>query len=120
MNREDWAQAIERLRGVVRQQPALSGGKVSAPQNDGTMSAEAYGRLWELAQPHRVSLPRDVLGPDSEPIEARRVPWPVVKDAALSIRHGQQILLPDAVLLIWFQGDHLYVLRSPWEPDRTS
>jgi hypothetical protein len=120
---EDWPQAIERLRGAVRQQSAVASGKSSAPleqPSDGPLAVQAYGRLWELAQPQRLSLSRDALAPALEEMEVRRVPWPAVKDAALSIHHGQTVLLPDAVLLIWLQGDHLYFLRTPREEDRTS
>ncbi|MFN9646265.1 MAG: hypothetical protein ACK6BG_14360 [Cyanobacteriota bacterium] len=84
------------------------------------MPVQAYGRLWELAQPQQVVLPREAVQGTSEAIEVRRVPWQAVRDGALSFRHGQTVVLPDAVLLIWLQGDHLYLLRSPREEDRIS
>lgn len=84
------------------------------------MSVQAYGRLWEMAQPHPLVLPREALEGASEEIQVRRVPWQAIREGSLSFRHGQTVVLPDAVLLIWLQEDHLYLLRSPREQDRLS
>jgi hypothetical protein len=111
---EDWNQALERLRGVVRPEPAQSGAAGNAlfgGTADSATASEPYGRLWEQAHPQRFPLSRSSQGTGG--VEIRLVPWPVVREAGVSIRHGQVVFFPEMVLMLWLQGEHLYLLQSP-------
>lgn len=119
---EDWDQAIQRLRGGVGQQRAAAGGRpntlVVSP-SDGSMPAEVYGRLWEKAQPWRGPIPRGAVEPGQMAVEVRQVPWRAVREAEVSIRHGQVALMPETVWMLWLAGDHLYLLRSSRPPEQS-
>lgn len=106
---EEWSEAFERLRRV-RRQPAVPGGTAPVlldPPSPGSKLPEAYMRLWDQARPETVSVQGQA------EVEVRQVRWPAVRAAELPIRHGQVIPFPGFVMMLWFQGDHLYLLRSP-------
>lgn len=129
-NQADWAMAAEHLRRFVRQDPAAASFKASVDSTaaqDGQAPVrmaldpplqQAYQTLWQRARP----LAPQPLGRESSDltsaVEVRQASLRQVRAAAVSIRHGEFVVLPDDVQLFWLLGDHLFILQSPRNPSR--
>lgn len=119
----DWAMAIEQLRAAVAQEPfpadAAAGTVVDPEGKAPVLNAmesplkEAYQELWRQARPRAVPSLRRPSGTPALAVEVRQASWRQVRVSAVPIRHGQRIVLPDQLLLLWLQGEKLYLLQVP-------
>lgn len=119
----DWAMAMEELRAAAAQEPvpadAAAGTGVAPEGKAPVLNAmesplkEAYEDLWKQARPHVVPSWRRPSGIPALAVEVRQASWRQVRVSAVPVRHGQWVVLPDQRLLLWLQGDKLYLLQVP-------
>jgi hypothetical protein len=81
---------------------------------------QAYQALWTQARPYAVPQPMRAVGNTTLAVEVRLASWQEVRAKETPIRHGQMLVLPEKVMLLWLQGDHLYLLQSPKQKDTHS
>ena len=124
-SQRDWEMAIEQLQGLMRQERTASSfaefvdataAKDGQPRVRMALEPpllQAYQTLWQQAQP----LAPQPLGRDSGKktlvVEVRQASLRQVRAAAVSIRHGEFVVLPDDLQLFWLQGERLFILQSP-------
>ncbi|MEB3335738.1 MAG: hypothetical protein VKP70_12230 [Cyanobacteriota bacterium] len=109
---EDWSLALEQLAAVARREtPRADEGDDRPPGRLALepSAREAYQALWSQGRPYRV--PLAALEPTGA-VAARQVSLGQIRAAALPIRHGEAIVLPGEVLLVWLQGERVLLLRS--------
>ncbi|MFN9629929.1 MAG: hypothetical protein ACK59A_06820 [Cyanobacteriota bacterium] len=128
----DWAMALNQLQAVVERNPpgadaaqdAVAAPSTAAMEDSGpprrlaleSPGREAYQSLWRQARPQRLPpLPTQAPGTRGAP-EMRQVSLGQVRAAAVPIRHGELVVLPGEVLLIWLQGEKIFLLRSATPP----
>jgi hypothetical protein len=132
----DWAEAKERLRVFLRQEAsssASSPGAMMDAANDTSAETspavrlvgdspltQAYQALWTQARPYAVPLPMHAVGNTTPAVEVRLASWQEVRAKATPIRHGQMLVFAEKVMLLWLQGDHLYLLQSSRQKDTHS
>jgi hypothetical protein len=135
-NPGDWVVALGQLEAVQeRDAPRADSGKDSvaeaAAADEGSgrppmrlaldpSERDAYQTLWRQARPHRLpALPPTASGTRGA-AEVRQVSLGQVRAAAVPIRHGEGVVLPGEVLLVWLQGEKIFLLRStgPSRPSR--
>ena len=121
----DWDMAVEQLREWMRQERTAasfaepfdaSDAKDGQPRVRMALEPslqQVYQTLWQRAQP----LAPQPLGRDSGKktldMEVRQASLRQVRAGAVSIRHGEFVILPDYVQLFWLQGESLFILQSP-------
>ncbi|MEB3319268.1 MAG: hypothetical protein VKO39_14160 [Cyanobacteriota bacterium] len=79
---------------------------------------QAYQSLWSQARPF--VLPLRARGHKAMSVEVRQASWREVRAREIPIRHGQLLIMPEKVMLLWLEGDHLYLLQSSRQKDSKS
>ena len=122
----DLALAMEQLRTFLRQDTSLSESARSADFNDqgaaerpqllriavGSPLQDAFQTLWRLGQPQSLKPLTPISAKKTDPVEVRLISLRQVRANAVPILHGQFVVFPDKVLLMWMQGEKLYFLQT--------
>jgi hypothetical protein len=129
-----WEKALAQLNSVVSQEaippePSLpplvpSERKAAAEGKPAVVHAlaaplrESYQALWQAARPAADPRFSQSLGQSTINAELRTISPRQARAAAVPIGHGQGVVLPESVLLFWWQGETLYVLQSQRQATR--
>ncbi len=77
----------------------------------------SYRLLWDTGAP--ASNRPEILSDLPEAVELRRLPLAAAQAMGLSQPHGVSVQSPTGLLLLWVQGDQLWLIRQPAGSNRT-
>ena len=129
-HQRDLALAMEQLRTFLRQDTSLSESARSADSKDqgaterpqllriavGSHLQDAFQTLWKLGQPQSLQSLTPGFAKKTDLVDVRLISLRQVRANEVPILHGQFVVLPDKVLLVWMQGEKLYFLQTSRDP----